>query len=135
MSPLLHLNADDAAQMLSGGQLAVNVNQMRKAGPNRRRIYQMIAAKQLRYKREDPEEEWVSYDQVCAEIERNGVAYVDCEDFATLIAAELVADGVDIGARPVVYKSADHLYHVVTWSPVYGYLDGCIPGGMYGEAQ
>jgi hypothetical protein len=115
--------------------LAVDVAQMRRAGPGRPRIYELIENKKLRYSPDDPEEEWKSYDQVLNEIRDRGVCYADCEDFATLAAAELVADDLDPAARPVIYKSADHLFHVVTYSPRYGYLDACIPGGMGGEAQ
>lgn len=135
LNPQIQLSAEDAAHLLSGGMLAVSVQQMRRAGAGRPRIHELIKNKKLRYSPEDPEEEWKSYDQVLREVRENGVCYADCEDFATLAAAELVADGIDPAARPVIYQSADRLFHVVTWSPKYGYLDACIPGGMYGEAQ
>ena len=135
ISPLLKLSADDAAHMLSGGLLAVNVRQMQLAGPGRPKVCGLIRSKRIRYSAEDPEEEWKGYNNTLDEIRQNGVAVLDCEDIATLVAAELVADGIDVDARPVVYNSGTGIFHVVTNSPKYGLLDACILAGMGGEAS
>lgn len=135
MSPHIELKASEAAFMLNGGIKAVDIKQMMDAGPSRPRIYQLIRDKKLVYSSYDPEEEWKTYRQILAEIQRQGVARADCEDIATLVAAELVADGVDLEARPVVYQSGPTLFHVITHSPKYGYLDACISAGMGGEAS
>lgn len=135
MSPMIQLGPEDAAHLLSGGMLSVNVAQMRKAGPNRPRIHELIKSRRLRYKSFDPEEEWVTYSQAVERIQAAGFVEVDCEDIATLVAAELVADGLDPEARPVVYQSGAKLFHVVTHTARWGYLDACISAGMYGEAS
>lgn len=135
LSPHLELQASEAAYMLNGGVLAVDIKQMKDAGPGRPRIYELIRAKKLVYSPYDPEEEWKTYRQVMQDIRRSGVSKIDCEDIATLVAAELVTDGIDLEARPVVYQSGRTLFHVITHSPKYGYLDACIPAGMGGEAS
>lgn len=135
MSPHIELKAQEAAYMLNGGLQGVNMRQMQDAGPRRPRVYELIRAKKLVYSPYDPEEEWKTYRQVLEEIEKTGVSRCDCEDIATLVAAELVVDGVDTAARPVVYQSGPTLFHVVTTSPKFGYLDACISAGMGGEAS
>lgn len=135
LSPHLELKATEAAYMLNGGVLAVDIKQMSDAGPHRPRVWQLIRSKKLVYSPYDPEEEWKTYRQVMEEIRRDGVSRCDCEDIATLVAAELVTDGLDLEARPVVYQSGPTLFHVVTNSSRFGYLDACIPAGMGGEAS
>jgi hypothetical protein len=100
LSPHLELEATEAAFMLNGGVLAVNVHQMKEAGPRRPRVYELIRSKKLVYSPYDPEEEWKFYGQVLREVQRDGVSKCDCEDIASMVAAEMVTDGVDLEARP-----------------------------------
>lgn len=119
LRPTFRLGAEDAAEMLSG-LLAVDLAQMRRAGPNRPRIVDLIESGQLRYSRLDPEEHWQTYEEMVAEINARGFAEADCEDLATALAAELrMGDGrwSDPQAAPVVYRSSPRVLHVVVKAP------------------
>lgn len=99
--------------MLDGGLVAVDALQMRRAGPGRPRVRGLITDRLLRYSANDPHEEWQTYDELVEKIGRHGFAYADCEDLATLVAAEYRVDGVDPGARIHVYRTAPSVSHVV----------------------
>ena len=131
--PTLALQAQDARLLLAGGLLAVDMRQMRDAGPNRPRIIDLIKAKKLRYSRFDPEEHWQTWDEMMDQIGRHGVAEADCEDLATALAAELrLGDSrlVDPDALPDVYRTGPRMNHVVVSSPRYGRLDPSEWAGM-----
>lgn len=127
--PTLVLMAGDAAVMLSG-LVAVDEVQMRRAGPGRPGVYQMIRGGRLQYERSDPDEHWKTYDELVAEARRYGYADADCEDLAASLAGELRATGRDPAATTYVYRTGRNMSHVVTYSPRFGYLDPSKWAGM-----
>lgn len=124
------MSTDDAAALLGGGLVGLNVHQMERAGPQRPKVSDWIKSGALRYSRDDPDEHWQSYKDIAELIERDGMAEGDCEDLATLVAAEMRVSGEDPLAKPVIYKSGRKTYHVIVSSPRYGLLDPSIAGGM-----
>lgn len=127
--PLLELGVDDASAMLTG-LVAVDVRQMQRAGPNRPRVRDWIEAGELRYSRRDPREHWQSYDQIRREIEAHGYAYADCEDLASMAAAEYRVDGIDPAATIHVYKTAPRVSHVVVRRGTGQLEDPSVAAGM-----
>jgi hypothetical protein len=127
--PTLELSADDAAVLLNEGLVGVNRAQMQRRGPNRPKVRDLITAGKLRYSRVDPNERWQTYEDVLAAIARDGFALADCEDIASMVAAELELEG-DTGARTSVYRTGPRMNHVVVQSPRYGLMDPSISAGM-----
>lgn len=131
--PTLVLEPRYAARALVG-VVEVNKAMMRAAGPNRPRVIPLIQSRRIRYSRVDPDEHWQTYDEVMAALERDGVAYCDCEDLACLSAAEMQVDEqgpyFDPMAQPYVYKSGPRLSHVIVDSQRFGYLDPSKTAGM-----
>ncbi len=119
--------------MLSG-LVAVNRAQMERAGPGRPRIRDLIASGQLRYSPVDPNEHWQTYDEVLGVMERDGAAYADCEDLASMAAAEMNIDqgaaDYDPSARVVVYRTGPSMSHVIVESKRFGHLDPSKSAGM-----
>ncbi len=133
LHPTLNLSIRDAPYMLRG-LLAVDEAQMRRAGPNRPRIHDLIRSGYLGYSKRDPYEHWQTYDEMIGQLRRKGYAIADCEDLATAAAAEMRLDRghryYDPGAVPHVYKTAPRVSHVVVHSPRWGLLDPSVAGGM-----
>lgn len=130
--PTLIVGAEDAALLL-GGLLAVDMDQMRRAGPNRPRVLDLIKSRRLKYSRYDPDEHWQTYGEMVAGVAKDGVWDGDCEDLATAMAAEMrLGDSelVDPGAWPSVYRTGARMNHVVVESPRYGRLDPSKWAGM-----
>lgn len=112
------------------GLVAVDVAQMQRAGPNRPRVRHWIEAGELRYSRRDPREHWQDYDTLRAEIETHGYAYADCEDLASLAAAEYRVDGIDPRAGVHVYRTAPRVSHVVVLRGNGSLEDPSVAAGM-----
>lgn len=136
----LELTPEMAATLLAGMR-DVDAYQMRRAGPRRPRIRDLIRSGALRYKREDPDEEWKTYLDILGmdvidgkrQRRRIGGAFElsgDCEDLGAAWAAEMVVDGWDPHAWPVVYSARPGLSHVVVQAPNYGYIDPSRLAGM-----
>lgn len=102
--------------MLVGLQL-VNEQQIRRAGPGRPRLEELIQARRLRYSRVDPSEHWQTYEELVQGVAVSGVHFADCEDLACALAAEIRSDPAhpmhDPQAAPYVYKTGPNLSHVV----------------------
>jgi len=128
--PLIRIKANEAKALLNGGIVGVNRQQMMARGPNRPRLIDLIRSGKVVYSAFDPDEEWWTYDQVLDMIARDGVAYVDCEDLAGILAAELQVDGTDPRAFVHTYRAVNHTWHVVVGSPVFGWLDPSVAAGM-----
>lgn len=124
----------------SGGFLGVQVAQMLRAGPTRPRIRNLISDGQIRYSARDPHEKWISYEQAMVKIGENGYVELDCEDIASLVAAEMRVSGppwqqgptpdFDPQATVDVYRSAPRTLHVIVDSPRFGRLDPSKTAGM-----
>lgn len=127
--PSLRLSPKDAELALLG-LLAVDMEQMRRAGPNRPRVRDLIRERRIRYTRHDPNEHWQTYDEVIGQVRRLGFALADCEDQATMLAAELRVDGLDPEATPRIYRTGPRMSHVVTDSHRFGRLDPSRWSGM-----
>lgn len=133
-----------AATLLQGLR-AVDAYQMRKAGPNRPRVRQLIADGELVYDRRDGLEHWQTWAELVGQLpgmawlfggrpqlrRRNPfVAGGDCEDLGAAWSAEMAVDGWDPAAVPVAYSSREGLSHVVVRSPRYGDIDPSRLAGM-----
>lgn len=129
--PTLELGAQDAQALLFGLML-VNMQQMSRAGPNRPSVIKLIHQRKLKYSRVDPLEEWQTYDQMLAGVAKKGFEFADCEDLATVAAAEMRLGGpwYDPGAEPMVYRVNPKLSHVIIKSPRFGLIDPSINAGM-----
>jgi len=127
--PTMKLSPTDAAVML-GGLQAVDETQMRRAGPFRPRVSDMIADGRLRYSRYDPEEHWQTYDEVVEEVGRWGSAEADCEDLGAMQAAEYRVDGVDPTAHTVVKRTGPAMSHVTVQGDWVGAVDPSRLAGM-----
>lgn len=133
--PALRLNPVDAAIALNGGPLAVNIAQMRRAGPNRPKIVDLVRTGRLRYSAYDPREHWQTYDELLEQLNRYGYAIGDCEDLSLALAAELqLGDGPfrDPHAKTSVYRTGPQMSHVVVDSPLHGRIDISRLAGMGG---
>lgn len=127
--PRIGIEPTEAVALLSG-LVEVNRQQMRSIGPRRPRVFDLIRSGRLVYDARDPGERWQTYRDVIGQVERRGIARADCEDLASLVAAELREDGYDPDARPYAYHAQGRTWHVVVASPKFGYLDPSIAGGM-----
>lgn len=128
--PTFDVGADEAAELLEG-LVRVSALDMRKAGPHRPRIGELIRSGDLVYSPIDIDEHWQSYREILGAIEREGIATADCEDLASLVAAQWRVDGVDPDARTFVYQTGPALSHVVVASRRVGHLP---PAGFSGAA-
>ena len=127
--PRIGIEPTEAVALLEG-LVAVNRQPMRAAGPRRPRVSDLVRSGRLVYDARDPGERWQTYRDVIQQLEARGVARADCEDLASLVAAELREDGHDANARPYAYHAQGRTWHVVVASPRYGFLDPSIAGGM-----
>lgn len=134
----LAFSPEEASALLQGLK-AVSLFQMRKAGPHRPRIRDAIRDHRLRYSPRDPDEHWLTYREVAALLPAAGAVgaapvEADCEDLATMYAAEMEADGWDPEAVPVVYSSSPTISHVVVKAPRRGvFIDPSRMAGMGSE--
>lgn len=131
--PSFVLSPQDAERLLQLGLLPLNMEQMAAAGPRRPRIRDLILARKIRYSRQDPTEHWQTYNELVRGVQEQGVIYADCEDLATVTAAEMrdPADPYhDPGAYPIVYRTGPRMSHVIVRSPRFGDLDPSITAGM-----
>lgn len=130
ISPHFEMSGDEARGLLYG-LLESNKIQLRKY-PEMPSVRKLIQDKKIIYKRADPDEHWQTYKELVDQVAFNGVAYGDCEDFATAIAAE---DQVRYGVQslPYAYSPRPGLFHVVTAVPTDQF--GKIPSGHWPAAQ
>lgn len=133
--PSIQIAAGDAEALLGGGLVAVNEQQMRRAGWGRPLVRDLIASGRLYYSRLDPDEQWQTYDQVLQRLATEGRVDADCEDLASLVAAEYRITGEDPGAAPTVYKSAPGVFHVVVRRSSGALEDPSIAAGMGSPEQ
>lgn len=112
--PLLQMSGDEARGLLYG-LLEADKIQLGKY-PDMPSMRQLIADGKVKYDAYDPKEHWQTYKELCDNVEKNGVAYGDCEDLATAVAAEdQVRHGVQ--SLPYAYTPRQGLFHVVTAVP------------------
>lgn len=127
--PTLELSPEDAAVLLNEGLVGVNRAQMLRRGHGRPRVEDLIRSGKLRYSRRDPEERWQTYEDLVGAVERDGVAWGDCEDLASAAAAEISLES-DPRTRTHVYRTGPRMSHVVVASERMGLLDPSIAAGM-----
>lgn len=112
--PLLQIRPDEAAAMLGGGLVAVNEQQMRRmraeGAPS---VRDLIASGRLVYSPLDPAEHWQTYEQVVRDVTELGRTDADCEDLASMVAAEYRVTGEDPRATVYVYRTGPRMSHVV----------------------
>lgn len=113
--PTLEIPVTDAAALLGGGLVQVNEQQMARWRPKGApRVIDLITSGRLVYSALDPEEQWQTYEQILRRLgSEDGPVDADCEDLASLAAAEYRYTGIDPGAEVYVYKTGPHLSHVV----------------------
>lgn len=114
ISPLFRVSGHEAKGLLYG-LLEVNKLQLRE-NPGLPSMRRLIQTGRVRYNESDPDEHWKTYREMVEEVERDGVAYGDCEDLGTAVAAE---DQIKAGvpSLPYAYSPREGLYHVVTAVP------------------
>jgi len=112
--PHFELTGEEAKGLLFG-LLEVNKAQY-GAHPEWPSVRQLILDGKIRYREHDPEEHWQSVRELIEAVERDGVAYADCEDLGPALAAEdQVRYGID--SQPYAYSPQPGLFHVVTAVP------------------
>lgn len=113
--PYFNLTGSDARGLLYG-LMEVDKIQLRES-PGMPSMRHLVQSGKVKYRRADPEEHWQSYKEIVGNVRRDGVAYADCEDIASAIAAE---DQVKYGvvSLPYAYTPKQGLFHVVTAVPV-----------------
>lgn len=127
--PTLTLSPEDAAVLLVGLQL-VDEQQMRRAGPRRPRVVDLIRGGWFRYSSYDPEEHWTSYDEAVEQVRAEGYAELDCEDLGAMLAAELRVDGIDDTAHTEVRRTGPAMSHVTVNGDRVGPQDPSRAAGM-----
>lgn len=131
--PKFHLAARDTPFMLLG-LMFTDMEQMRRRGPARLRVRDLIQTGRLRYSRIDPDDHWQTYDEILEQLQSHPWAEADCEDLSGLLAAEMRIEGTDPGARPTVHRTGPHMLHVRVTSPRHGQvLDPSVWAGMGGD--
>lgn len=129
--PLLQIEPEDAAALLGGGLVAVNVGQMRRLRPQGApSVAELIRSGRLRYSNIDPAEHWQTYEQIIGELNAAGFAEADCEDLASLAAAEYQFTGEDPGATVYVYRTGPRMSHVVVQRSSGALEDPSLAAGM-----
>ncbi len=130
ISPHFEMSGDEARGLLYG-LLESDKIQLRKY-PEMPSVRQGIQDGTIVYRQADPDEHWQTYKEIVDQIAFNGVAYADCEDLATAIAAE---DQVRYGvlSLPYAYNPKPGLFHVVTAVPSDQF--GKIPSGNWPAAR
>lgn len=114
ISPHFELTGHEAKGLLYG-LLEVNKQQLRE-NPGMPSIRELIRQGKVVYEESDPGEHWQTYREMVEAVNKNGVAYADCEDLAPAVAAEdQVRHGVE--SLPYAYAPRQGLYHVVTAIP------------------
>jgi hypothetical protein len=138
ISPLFRVDTREAAGLLFGLQIAneraigrvrarLQVGDARPTLP----ILEGILRGTVRYRRSDPREHWQTWRELNQQLQARGVAFGDCEDLASAVAAELQIAGEP--ARTYVYQSGPKLYHVVVATKRWGLLDPSRAAGMEGN--
>lgn len=114
ISPYFNLSGSDARGLLYG-LMETDKIQLREH-PNFPSMRQLIQDGRVRYRQADPQEHWQSYKELVEQTRDGGIAYGDCEDLATALAAE---DQVRYGVNsvPYAYAPREGLFHVVTAVP------------------
>jgi hypothetical protein len=139
MDPKFNISSIDASHLLTG-LVAVNRAQIKRAKAKGMTepfpIIKAIQAGKLRYKRQDKEEHWQTWDEMMKNINTPKFAGTieygaDCEDLSSAVAAELLEAGIP--ARTYVYKSRPKLFHVVVLTNKWGFLDPSRDAGMSGN--
>ena len=114
IDPTFKVSGTEAKGLLMG-LLEMDINQL-KEHPNYPSLRQLVKAGKVKYNVNDPEEHWKTYREIVEEYGKNGIAYADCEDLATAVAAEdIVRYG--IASKPFAYSPRPGLFHVVTAVP------------------
>lgn len=114
ISPHFELTGEEAKGLLYG-LLMVNKKQLRD-NPSLPSMRQAIKDGRVRYRQLDPNEHWQSYREIMENVQRDGVAYADCEDLAPAVAAE-DQHRYGVMSQPYAYRPRPGLFHVVTAVP------------------
>jgi hypothetical protein len=112
--PYFNVTGPEAKGLLYG-LLEMSKDQLR-ANPGFPSMRQLVQEGKVRYRESDPNEHWQTYREIVEKVGSDGVAYADCEDLATAVAAE---DQVRYGIEsiPYAYSPRQGLFHVVTAVP------------------
>lgn len=132
LRPLLQVEPEDAAALLGGGLVAVDLSQMQRYRPEGApSVRSLISSGRLVYSAIDPQEQWQTYEQILRRLRTEpGPVDADCEDLASLVAAEYRYTGEDPGATVYVYKTGPRLSHVVVKRSSGQLEDPSIAAGM-----
>ena len=114
IDPKFNVTGAEAKGLLYG-LLEMNLNQLRDR-PDFPSIRQLVKEGKVKYNVNDPEEHWKTYREIVEEYGKNGVAYADCEDLATAVAAEDI-EKYGVASKPFAYSPRPGLFHVVTAVP------------------
>jgi hypothetical protein len=129
MNPTFNISSRDASHLLRG---LVEVNKAQharyvKKGGDPFTIIKAIQQKRLRYRKADPREKWLSYNELLQLLKKKGKG-ADCEDLSAAVVAELQSAGIP--ARTYVYKARPGLFHVIVKTDKWGFLDPSVSAGM-----
>ena len=114
ISPLFRVTGEEAKHFLPA-LVNINVEELREH-PEWPSVRQLIDQGKIQYRLADPQEHWQTYRELVEQIQQSGVAYADCEDLASAVAAEDRARyGVMTEAWP--YQPRPGLFHVVAAVP------------------
>ena len=114
ISPHFEVTGEEAKNFLPA-LVAINEEQLR-ANPDWPSVRSLIKRGELKYRLADPQEHWQTYRDLITQGQANGVAFADCEDLASAVAAE---DRVrhNIQTEAYAYKPKPGLFHVVAAVP------------------
>lgn len=140
MDPKFNIPSKDASHLLAG-LVAVNEAQLRRRFSTGKLddpffITRAIQNGTLRYKRADPSEHWMTWEELYRNVSNEKLSGTiaggaDCEDLAAAVVAELRFGGIP--ARTYVYKARPKLFHVVVYTDKWGFLDPSRAAGMHGN--
>lgn len=134
--PTMEIKPEDAQALLGSGLVGVNLAQMRRLRPQGTpSVIDLIRTGRVRYSRLDPTEHWQTYEQIVRDVQSQGWTDADCEDLASLVAAEYQFTGEDPGAQVHVYGTGPNLSHVVVRRSNGALEDPSVAAGMGSAVQ
>lgn len=114
ISPHFEVTGEEAKSFLPA-LVKINEGQLRK-NPQWPSVRSLIKQGKIQYRLADPQEHWQTYRELVEAVQANGIAYADCEDLASAVAAEdRVRRGIQTEAY--AYKPKENLFHVVAAVP------------------
>jgi len=114
ISPLFQVTGKEAKHFLPA-LVAINEEALR-ANPGWPSVRGLITQGKVKYRLADEQEHWQTYRELVEAVSKQGIAYADCEDLASAVAAE---DRVRRGVmtESYAYNPSPNLFHVVAAVP------------------